>query len=62
MVPLRDRTTESLLEKFRDAMHTGPDVLTCVEEGILDGHDDWDEDEESSQVKCWWGIFARSQQ
>ncbi|KAL2755058.1 hypothetical protein ACRALDRAFT_2042865 [Sodiomyces alcalophilus JCM 7366] len=61
MVPLRDGTTKSLLEKFRNAMSTGPDVLTCVEEGTLDGHDDWDEDEESSQVKCWWGIFARGQ-
>lgn len=61
MVPLRDETTKRLLKSFRDAMGRQDPPLTCIEEGILDGQDDWDEAEEGNQVNCWWGIFAREQ-
>ncbi|OLN84382.1 Protein-lysine N-methyltransferase EFM2-like protein 1 [Colletotrichum chlorophyti] len=62
MVPLRDETTKRLLKSFRDAMNNQALPLTCIEEGTLDGEDDWGEAEEGSQVSCWWGIFARKQQ
>ncbi|KAF6836902.1 hypothetical protein CMUS01_05265 [Colletotrichum musicola] len=61
MVPLRDETTKKLLESFRNAMGKQEPPLTCIEEGILKGQDDWDEAEEGNQVSCWWGIFARQQ-
>lgn len=62
MVPLRDETTMRLLKSFKDVMDTQELPLTCIEEGNLDGQDDWDEAEEGSLVRCWWGIFARKQQ
>ncbi|KXH54586.1 hypothetical protein CNYM01_04085 [Colletotrichum nymphaeae SA-01] len=62
MVPLRDETTKKLLKAFRDAMGSQENPLLCIEEGTLDGQDDWGEDEEGTDVTCWWGIFARKQQ
>ncbi|TDZ60547.1 Protein-lysine N-methyltransferase EFM2 [Colletotrichum trifolii] len=57
MVPLRDETTRELLKSFREVMNSQTRPLFCIEEGILDGQDDWGDDE-SSPVSCWWGIFA----
>lgn len=62
MVPLRDETTKKLLKAFRDAMGSQENPLLCIEEGTLDGQDDWGEDKEGTDVTCWWGIFARKQQ
>ncbi|WQF87193.1 Putative lysine methyltransferase, S-adenosyl-L-methionine-dependent methyltransferase superfamily [Colletotrichum destructivum] len=61
MVPLRDETTKRLLRLFRDTMGSQEMSLVCIEEGTLDGQDDWGEAEEGTQVTCWWGIFARKQ-
>ncbi|KAF3357431.1 hypothetical protein VDGD_00997 [Verticillium dahliae] len=61
MVPLRDETTRNLLKTFRASMEAGPDVLQCIEEGTLDGQDDWGEGDDSSLISCWWGVFARTQ-
>jgi hypothetical protein len=58
MVPLRDETTIGLLSTFRAIMSKGKG-LACAEEGELVGQDDWDEEEEESQLRCWWGVFAR---
>ncbi|OHE97427.1 hypothetical protein CORC01_07209 [Colletotrichum orchidophilum] len=50
MVPLRDETTKKLLKTFRDAMGSQGRPLNCIEEGTLDGQDDWGEDEEGTQT------------
>ncbi|KAF9875899.1 hypothetical protein CkaCkLH20_06831 [Colletotrichum karsti] len=62
MVPLRDETTKKLLKTFREVMSQQGRPLTCIEEGTLDGRDDWGEAEEGSPVSCWWGVFARKPQ
>ncbi|RYP66568.1 hypothetical protein DL771_007721 [Monosporascus sp. 5C6A] len=58
VVPLRDSTAKKLLHKFRSAAARGPRPLICLEEHSLTGQDDWGDDEEASQVECWWGVFG----
>ncbi|KAI1772617.1 putative methyltransferase-domain-containing protein [Hypoxylon cercidicola] len=62
MVPRRDLTTKKLAAKFLSVMMASG--LTVLEEHSLVGQDDWDgdDDEESSEVECWWAIFGRMQQ
>ena len=59
MVPKRDETTLRLLEAFKQAMLDLDTPLFCDEEDELAGQDDWIEDEDGGQVKCWLGIFSR---
>ncbi|KAH8179368.1 lysine methyltransferase domain-containing protein [Sarocladium implicatum] len=60
MVPQRDTTTIRLLNDFKQAMLKLDTPLVCIEEDYeLDGQDDWVEDDEAGQVKCWLGIFSR---
>ncbi|KAL5088050.1 hypothetical protein Trisim1_007218 [Trichoderma cf. simile WF8] len=59
MVPMRDNITRTLLEAFKQAMLDLETPLFCEEESELAGEDDWGEDEEEGQVKCWLGIFSR---
>ncbi len=59
MVPRRDKTTIGLLAKFRQHMAQQRVRLTCVEEGAVPCQDDWGDDDETAEVECWWGIFAR---
>lgn len=61
MVPLRDEATRRLRDTFRAAMASQAMPLTCIEEGLLDGQDDWGEADDEDTVECWWGIFARAQ-
>lgn len=59
VAPMRDSTAMKLLQEFRSVAACGPRPLLCLEESTLIGQDDWGEDEESSQVECWWGVFGR---
>lgn len=59
MVPKRDATTVRLLEAFKQAMMDLETPLFCEEEDELAGQDDWVQDENAGQVKCWLGIFSR---
>jgi hypothetical protein len=59
MVPRRDTTTERLLESFRQAMLDLDTPLFCEEEDELAGQDDWVEDDEAGNVRCWLGVFSR---
>ncbi|KAI0839081.1 S-adenosylmethionine-dependent methyltransferase-like protein [Hypoxylon sp. FL0890] len=57
MVPQRDLTTKKLVAKFVVAMEASG--LMVLERHTLVGQDDWDEDEESSGIECWWAVFGR---
>jgi hypothetical protein len=59
MVPRRDATTGRLLESFRQAMLDLDTPLFCEEEDELAGQDDWIEDDEAGNVRCWLGVFSR---
>ncbi len=59
MVPLRDMNTKRLLFNFRNEMASQHRPLICISEDVLLGEDDWDDDDEARNVKCWWGIFRR---
>lgn len=59
MVPQRDATTVKLLETFKQAMLDLEVPLFCDEEDELAGQDDWVEDAEAGNVKCWLGVFSR---
>ncbi|KAK0384071.1 hypothetical protein NLU13_8160 [Sarocladium strictum] len=60
MVPQRDATTIRLLSAFKQAMLDLSTPLVCIEEDYdLDGQDDWGENNEGGQVKCWLGVFSR---
>ncbi|KPM37370.1 hypothetical protein AK830_g9216 [Neonectria ditissima] len=59
MVPRRDATTARLLEAFKQAMLDLETPLFCEEEDELAGQDDWVEDEDAGQVRCWLGVFSR---
>ncbi|KAK7984948.1 methyltransferase-domain-containing protein [Apiospora saccharicola] len=59
MVPLRDAVTKNLLSTLRDLLSQGDDPVVCLEEDLLPCQDDWDENDESTQPECWWGIFRR---
>ncbi|KAF5018206.1 hypothetical protein F66182_9825 [Fusarium sp. NRRL 66182] len=59
MVPRRDATTERLLESFRQAMLDLDTPLFCEEEEELAGQDDWVDDDEAGNVRCWLGVFGR---
>ncbi|KAI0009424.1 putative methyltransferase-domain-containing protein [Xylariaceae sp. FL0662B] len=59
MAPQRDSTTKRLTAKFRSAMALGESGLVVLEEHTLVGQDDWDENEETPEVYCWWAIFGR---
>ncbi|KAG9507778.1 hypothetical protein J7337_001333 [Fusarium musae] len=59
MVPRRDATTERLLESFRQAMLDLDTPLFCEEEDELAGQDDWVEDDDAGNVRCWLGVFSR---
>ncbi|KAI1761788.1 putative methyltransferase-domain-containing protein [Hypoxylon sp. FL1150] len=58
MVPQRDLTTKKLVVDFLSTMKVYG--LAVLEEHNLVGQDDWDgDDEEGSEVICWWAIFGR---
>ena len=57
MVPQRDATTIKLLEVFKSKMNDF--AIVCLEQHLVGGQDDWDEEEDSAQSQCWWGVFAR---
>ena len=59
MVPQRDAATAKLLSTLRDLLSRGSSPVVCLEEDILPCQDDWDENDESTQLECWWGIFGR---
>ncbi|KAG6008745.1 hypothetical protein E4U21_003941 [Claviceps maximensis] len=59
MVPQRDATTVRLLGAFKQALRHLDRPLSCVEEDELAGQDDWIEDDEAGNVRCWLGIFSR---
>ncbi|KAI5467305.1 putative methyltransferase-domain-containing protein [Mariannaea sp. PMI_226] len=59
MVPKRDATTVRLLEAFKQAMLDLETPLFCEEEDELAGQDDWVDNDEAGQVRCWLGIFSR---
>lgn len=61
MVPQRDETTKRLLSVFRNELSKTDRGIVCVEESIVPGQDDWDEDDDSQRVDCWWGVFKRSE-
>ncbi|KAI1492798.1 putative methyltransferase-domain-containing protein [Biscogniauxia mediterranea] len=59
MIPQRDPTTKRLMAKFLSNMAQAVSPLILLEEHMLAGQDDWDEDEETPEVQCWWGVFGR---
>lgn len=59
MVAQRDETTDRLLSSFKDEMSRQQHPLVCIEESIVPGQDDWDDDDESAHIDCWWGVFRR---
>lgn len=61
MVPQRDQATIGLLAEFKRHMSSQQSPLICIEEGNVPGQDDWDEDDDTPQVQCWWGMFKRAQ-
>lgn len=60
MVPQRDAITAKLLAAFKNEMASKSVPLICLEEAVVAGQDDWGSDEdETGQVKCWYGVFGR---
>ncbi|KAK6820534.1 hypothetical protein PG987_014934 [Apiospora arundinis] len=59
MVPQRDAATAKLLSTLRALLSHGDNPVVCLEEDVLPCQDDWDENDESTQLECWWGIFGR---
>jgi hypothetical protein len=58
MVPIRDKSAQELLDKFKYLMLQDDDYpLTCGLEEELEGHDDWGGGDGDREVKCWFGIF-----
>jgi hypothetical protein len=60
MVPLRDETTKRLLSIFRNKLAEEARQIICVQEDTVPGEDDWDGDDDSHTLDCWWGVFKRS--
>ncbi|KAI1844787.1 hypothetical protein JX266_009015 [Neoarthrinium moseri] len=58
MTPFRDDITRKLFAQFRETLASGERPLVCLEEHSLTGMDDWGEDEEPSEIECWWGVFG----
>lgn len=64
MVPQRDEITKGLLDALMGVLAQRRDPLVCLEENIVDGQDDWGDDndgDETRHVGFWWGIFGRGQ-
>ncbi|KAK4129461.1 hypothetical protein N657DRAFT_76172 [Parathielavia appendiculata] len=63
MVPQRDETTKGLLGVLRKELSRRPNPLLCLDEDVVDGQDDWgeDNDDETRHVGFWWGIFGRAE-
>lgn len=59
MVPQRDATTVGLLGAFKQAMQDLDGPISCIEQDELAGQDDWVEDDEAGNVRCWLGVFSR---
>lgn len=59
MVPRRDAATERLLASFKQAMLALDPPLYCCDEDELAGQDDWVDDDDEGQVRCWLGVFSR---
>lgn len=59
MVPIRDQVTERLISQFRSKMADNTLPFVVLEEHMLAGQDDWEGDDESHAVECWWAIFGR---
>ncbi|KAI1104613.1 putative methyltransferase-domain-containing protein [Jackrogersella minutella] len=57
MVPQRDLTTKKLVAKFVSIMVSYG--LIVLEQRTMAGQDDWDEDEENSEIECWLAVFGR---
>jgi len=56
-LPYRDHVTRAMAENLRNILDgRGFDLL---EEGEEIGFDDWEENGEMAEVKCWWGIWTR---
>jgi len=60
MSPLRDSLTTVLLNKLRSILGESSLGLACLEEHIIDAQDDWNEDRDAQDVKCWWAIFGHA--
>ncbi|KAI5865893.1 S-adenosylmethionine-dependent methyltransferase-like protein [Durotheca rogersii] len=58
MAPRRDLTTKKLVERFLSTVARGDLGLAVLEEHVLVGEDDWDEDGGNSEVECWWAILG----
>lgn len=48
-----------MARKLRDEMKSLCFIL--IEQGEEVGFDDWEENGESAEVRCWWGIWTRQQ-
>ncbi|KAH7027728.1 putative methyltransferase-domain-containing protein [Microdochium trichocladiopsis] len=59
MSPLRDSLTSVLLDRLRSTLAKSHLHLVCLEEHIVEAQDDWDEDRDTQQVKCWWAVFGQ---
>lgn len=59
MVPQRDATTVRLLGAFKQAMLDLEAPLFCIQEDELAGQDDWVDDDDEGNVRCWLGVFSR---
>lgn len=56
-LPYRDQATRAMAENLRNILDgRGFDLL---EQGEETGFDDWEENGETAEVKCWWGIWTR---
>ena len=56
-LPYRDQATRAMAENLRNNLDgRGFDLL---EQGEETGFDDWEENGEMAEVKCWWGIWSR---
>jgi hypothetical protein len=57
-LPYRDQATRAMADNLRNILNgRGFDLL---EQGEETGFDDWEENGEMAEVKCWWGIWSRS--
>lgn len=56
-LPYRDQATRAMAENLRNILDgRGFDLL---EQGEEIGFDDWEENGEMAEVKCWWGVWSR---
>ncbi len=56
-LPYRDPATIAMADNLRDILKERS--FDLLEEGEETGFDDWEENGEMAEVKCWWGIWGR---